>query len=70
MDKTAQKTALDVACLLARIMQIDQESTPRHWLWTDRIMKCDVPRMLQIPGVQEMMQGLTSYSETEVKAGE
>ena len=36
---------LDVLTLIARLRQIDREDQPTHWLWTDRVMGCDVPRL-------------------------
>ncbi len=36
--------AADLACILARLEQINSEQEPAHWLW-DRVMTCDVPRL-------------------------
>jgi hypothetical protein len=47
-------TPLDVATLVARLMQIDAEDRPTHWLWT-RVMTCDVPRMRLVPEVASML---------------
>ena len=45
---------LDLACVIVRLMQIDSEERPSHWLW-DRVMTCDVPRLRRMPGVDEYL---------------
>lgn len=46
--------ALDVATLVARIRQINREGPPEHWLW-DRIIGCDVPRLMDVPTVRDLV---------------
>lgn len=36
---------LDLLTLVGRLEQVDREEQPEHFLWTDRIMGCDVARM-------------------------
>ena len=48
-------TVLDVATFVIRVRRIDREGTPGHSLW-HRIVSCDVPRMMRIPGVAELVE--------------
>lgn len=36
---------LDILTLIVRLEQMDAEDRPTHWLWADRVMGCDVPRL-------------------------
>jgi hypothetical protein len=35
----------DLLTLVLRLEQIDRERRPEHWLWSDRVMACDVERL-------------------------
>ena len=39
---------LDILTLIGRLLQMDEQMNEEpHWLWTDRVIGCDVPRMLR-----------------------
>lgn len=46
----------DLACLLIRLIQIDREQTPQHYLWQTRVMECDVPRLRAYLSAQTLEQ--------------
>jgi hypothetical protein len=35
---------IDIASIIIRIEQINNQEPPTHWLW-DRVMTCDIPRL-------------------------
>lgn len=45
--RSQQQLALDVATVIARLVQIDREQRPEHFVW-DRVMTCDVPRLIEV----------------------
>lgn len=40
---------IELASLVARLEQIDDELPPQHWLWSD-VMRFDVPRLRAMLG--------------------
>jgi len=53
---------LDIATLLIRLQQIDDEKRPEHFLW-DRVMTCDVPRLMR------QLSGLRQQEIVDIRAG-
>lgn len=59
MNKQEQ---LDVASLLLRLMQINKEEEPTHWLWETRVIQCDVRRLREYLTDPELL----SYPELQI----
>lgn len=58
---------VDVATLLARLYQIDNESKPDHWLWEQRVLTCDFPRLGEYITDSQVKDSLLGLSD---RAGE
>ena len=56
---------LDILTLTVRLEQIDAEQRPDHWLWTDRVMGCDVPRLRGYCSADALLWMAEALAETQ-----